>query len=224
MLTVSIIVPAYNEQATIIKLLTEVSEQKVDGVKFEVIVIDDGSSDATGALLEEHPQLYDSLIKQPRNFGKGAAVLAGLRASTGQYILFQDADLEYSPSYYRTLLYPVLEFGADIVMGSRFLASPYVRVQLFWHKVGNKFITTLFNLLFNTTFTDIYSCYLLYRRELVEPSQLKTRGWQQHAEILCYAVRRSKAIYEVPISYHGRSYEEGKKIKAISVLSIICTI
>ncbi len=224
MLTVTVIVPAYNEQATIIKLLTEVRQQKVDGVQFEIVVIDDGSTDGTGALLESNPRLYDKLIRQPRNMGKGAAVLAGLKGSTGQYILFQDADLEYSPSYYKVLLYPVQTFGADIVMGSRFMAAQYVRVQFFWHMIGNKFITTLFNMFFNTTFTDIYTCYLLFRRELVNPSELVSRGWEQHAEILCRAVQRAKAIYEVPISYQGRSYEEGKKIKAIHAWPVVLMI
>lgn len=224
MLTVSIIVPAYNEQATIIELLAEVRQQKIDGVQFEVIVIDDGSTDGTGALLEKHPELYNRLLRQPKNSGKGAAVLAGLQVATGEYILFQDADLEYSPSYYKTLLHPVLAFGADIVMGSRFMVAQYVRVQFFWHKVGNLLITTIFNLLFNTTFTDIYSCYLLYRRELVNPSTLRTKGWEQHAEILCNAVRRAKVIYDVPISYHGRSYAEGKKIKPTSVIPVFFTI
>jgi glycosyltransferase involved in cell wall biosynthesis len=224
MLTVSVIVPAYNEQATVIKLLTEVRQQKVDDIQFEIIVIDDGSTDATGALLKDNPGLYDKLISQPMNMGKGAAVLAALQASTGQYILFQDADLEYSPSYYNALLYPVQAFGADIVMGSRFMAAQYVRVQFFWHMIGNKFVTMLFNVLFNTTFTDIYSCYLLYKKDLVNPSELVSTGWDQHAEILCRAVRRAKAIYEVPISYHGRSYDEGKKIKAIHALPVVSMI
>ncbi len=224
MLTVSILIPAYNEQATIIPLLNEVRQQRVDGVQFQIVVIDDGSADDTGSLLEANPHLYDHLIRQPSNMGKGAAVLAGLKVATGQYILFQDADLEYSPSYYKALLLPVQTFGADIVMGSRFMAAQYVRVQFFWHKLGNKFITTLFNVLFNTTFTDIYTCYLLFRRDLVNPSSLVSRGWGQHAEILCHAVRRAKTIYEVPISYHGRSYEEGKKIRAIHALPVVGVI
>jgi glycosyltransferase involved in cell wall biosynthesis len=224
MVTVSVIIPAYNEQATIIKLLTEVRQQSVGGVNFEIIVIDDGSTDETGTLLENNRALYDCLIRLPKNSGKGAAVLAGLQTATGNYILFQDADLEYSPSFYKTLLQPVLSFGAEIVMGSRFMAAQYVRVQFYWHKVGNQVITTVFNVLFNTTFTDIYSCYLLYRRELVEPKLLRTKGWEQQAEILCHATRRAKIIYEVPISYHGRSYEEGKKITPISVIPVLLTI
>jgi glycosyltransferase involved in cell wall biosynthesis len=172
MLRTSIIIPAYNEEATILELLREVRAQSVEGVEFEVIVIDDGSKDRTVALLEENPALYDKLVKQPKNGGKGAAVLAGLRAATGQYILFQDADLEYSPSHYEALMFPVKAFGAEIVMGSRFSGPKYTRVQYFSHKVGNRFITLIFNILFNTTFTDIYTCYLLYRRDLVPPDEL----------------------------------------------------
>ena len=222
-LRVSIIVPAYNEESTILELLTEVRRQSVNGIEFEIIVIDDGSKDSTLSLLKANPQLYDVLITQP-NGGKGAAVLAGLRKATGQYILFQDADLEYSPSNYSVLLYPVRKFGADIVIGSRFMTAQYTRVQFYWHKLGNQTITRLFNILFNTTFTDIYSCYLCYRRDLVSPDELLSRGWEQQAEILCRATKRAKTLYEVPISYHGRSYEEGKKIKPHHALSVIWMI
>lgn len=223
-LRVSVIIPAYNEQATILSLLTEVRAQIVEGVSFQVIVIDDGSKDQTLALLRANPHLYDMLIDQSRNQGKGAAVLAGLKVATGDYILFQDADLEYAPSHYNDLIYPVQKFNADIVMGSRFMARRYTRVQFFWHKVGNELVTLVFNMLFNTTFTDIYTCYLLYRRDLIRPEELISRGWEQHAEILCRATRRAKILYEVPINYQGRSYEEGKKIRvydAFGVLSMI---
>src|SRR5580658_6044671 len=124
-LRISVIVPVYNEQATVLPILREVRKQFVDGVEFEVIVIDDGSRDQTGTLLDANPDLYDKLIKQPTNGGKGKAVQAGLRVATGQYILFQDADLEYSPSHYAVLLFPVLHFGAQVVMGSRFLAAQF---------------------------------------------------------------------------------------------------
>jgi glycosyltransferase involved in cell wall biosynthesis len=221
MLNISIIIPAYNESATIVALLGEVRAQKVDGVTFEVIVIDDGSKDQTVALLEQNPSLYDRLIVQPRNGGKGAAVLAGLKAATGDYILFQDADLEYSPSEYAAMIFPITAFGAEVVMGSRFAAPKYTRIQYFSHKIGNKLITLTFNVLFNATFTDIYSCYLLYKRDLVKPDELVSFGWEQHAEILCRAVRRAKVMYEVPISYHGRSYEEGKKIRARHVIPVL---
>jgi glycosyltransferase involved in cell wall biosynthesis len=223
-LLVSVIIPAYNEQATILQILGEVRKQSVEGVKFEVIVVDDGSKDNTIALLEANPGLYDKLVRQPKNGGKGAAVVAGLRAATGDYILFQDADLEYSPSHYGGLMFPVLNFGAQIVMGSRFLASQYTRVQFYWHRVGNKFITKVFNILFNTTFTDIFTCYLMFRRELLNPDELVTMGFEQQAEILCRIVPRAKVLYEVPISYQGRSYEEGKKIMVHHVIPVILAI
>jgi glycosyltransferase involved in cell wall biosynthesis len=223
-LRVSVIVPAYNEEATILLILREIRKQVVEGVAFEIIVIDDGSRDGTVALLEQNPGLYDRLIKQPKNGGKGAAVVAGLRAASGDYILFQDADLEYSPSHYAALLFPIQNFGAQMVMGSRFLASRYTRVQFYWHRVGNNVITRLFNVLFNTTFTDIYTCYLLYRRDLLNPDELVTMGWEQQAEILCRVVPRARVIYEVPVNYQGRSYEEGKKIMARHAIPVILAI
>ena len=224
MTTVSIIVPAYNEAKTIIQLLEQVRAQVVDGVVFEVVVIDDGSKDETVSLVEARPDLYDHLIRQPKNGGKGAAVQAGLSKASGDYILFQDADLEYDPADYGKLLEPVLRFDADIVMGSRLVASPITRVSYFWHKIGNRFITFMFNIMNNMTFTDIYSCYLMYRKDLVEPELLVTFGWEQQAEILSRAVARAKRVFEVPVSYYGRTYDEGKKIRAHHVISVIWTI
>jgi glycosyltransferase involved in cell wall biosynthesis len=221
---ISIIVPAYNEAATIKTLLERVRAQSVAGASFEVVVIDDGSSDGTGDILRAAPALYDKLILLDRNGGKGAAVRAGLLAATGDYILFQDADLEYDPAEYAQLLFPALQFGAEIVIGSRLIAPRYTRVHYFWHKVGNCLITLLFNVLHNTTFTDIYSCYLLYRRNLLDPSTLVSNGWEQHAEILSRVVDRAKEVYEVPISYRGRSYAEGKKIRARHTIDVIWMI
>ena len=224
MLKVSIIIPAYNEEETIIELLERVNAQSVEGIDFEVIVVDDGSKDRTPEILESRTDLFDRVISQSPNQGKGAAVIAGLRQASGDYVLFQDADLEYNPEEYDGLLFPVKEFDADIVMGSRFLSPRYTRVHYFWHKAGNRFITFLFNILFNTTFSDIYSCYLLYRRNLIDPDELRSTGWEQHAEILARARRKGEVFYEVPISYHGRSYAEGKKIKARHVIPVIWMI
>jgi len=224
MINLSIIVPAYNEQGTIVELLERVAEQKVDGVQFEVIVIDDGSKDKTVELLEARPELYAKLIRQQQNGGKGAAVMAGLKQATGDYILFQDADLEYDPADYARLLEPVLRFDADIVMGSRMSGSPITRVSYFWHKIGNWVITFIFNILNNTTFTDVYSCYLLYRRSHVDANVLRTRGWEQHAEILTLAVGADTRFFEVPISYYGRTYDEGKKIRAHHVVPVLWTM
>lgn len=224
MTKVSILIPAYNEEATILAILQAVAAQSIDGVDFEVIVIDDGSKDRTVELLEANPELYTKLIKQPRNGGKGAAVMAGMKEASGDYILFQDADLEYDPADYGKLLKPALKFDADVVMGSRFVAPEFTRVSYFWHKVGNRLITFIFNIFNNTTFTDVYSCYLMFRRTLVDPDRLQTQGWEQHAEILSKAVAAGKSFYEVPISYQGRTYDEGKKIRAHHAISVIWTI
>jgi glycosyltransferase involved in cell wall biosynthesis len=224
MTKVTILVPAYNEEKTIVQVLQQVNEQVVPGVSFEIIVVDDGSNDATITLLEQNPKLYTRLVKMPSNRGKGAAVKAGLAVATGEYILFQDADLEYDPADYAKLLMPVTRFSADIIMGSRIAAPPCTRVAYFWHKIGNRFITLLFNVINNTTFTDIYTCYLIFRRSLVKPEELRTSGWEQQAEILTLAVKRSKVYYEVPICYYGRTYEEGKKIRAHHMAAVIRTI
>ncbi|MDH5747895.1 MAG: glycosyltransferase family 2 protein [Rhodospirillales bacterium] len=224
MITVSILIPTYNEQATILNILHRVNDQKIEGVTFEIIVIDDGSSDNTMELLEGNPGLYSQLIRREKNGGKGAAIHTGLNAATGDFILFQDADLEYDPADYGKLLLPILRHGAEVVMGSRLVASEYTRVSYFWHRVGNKLITFIFNIFNNTTFTDIYSCYLVYRRALLDPGSLKTFGWEQQAEILSRIMKTAKVIYEVPISYHGRTYDEGKKIKAYHAIPVIWTI
>ena len=222
--TVSILIPAFNEEATIIRILKAVNAQVIEGIEFEILVIDDGSTDRTIERIEQNSNLYSKLIKRTLNGGKGAAVKDGLLQATGDYILFQDADLEYDPAEYTKLLDPVIKFDADIVMGSRLVASPCTRVSYFWHKVGNRIITFFFNILNNTTFTDIYSCYLLYRRDLVSAKDVATEGWEQHAEILSRAVAKASNMFEVPISYYGRTYSEGKKIKAHHAIFVIWTI
>ncbi|NQV83959.1 MAG: glycosyltransferase family 2 protein [Rhodospirillales bacterium] len=221
---VTVLIPAFNEAATIVEILGAVNAQAIDGVAFEIIVIDDGSSDRTVERLEQNPALYTTLIKRTANGGKGAAVKDGLAIATGDYVLFQDADLEYDPAEYASLLKPVLKFNADIVMGSRLVASPCTRVSYYWHKVGNRLITFAFNILNNTTFTDVYSCYLLYRRDLVPVGDIVTEGWEQQAEILSRAVAKAESMFEVPVSYYGRTYGEGKKIMAHHAIAVIWTI
>ena len=192
MIKLSVIVPAYNEEKTIIKLLKKVRDVEINGVTKEIIVIDDCSVDNTLSLLEENKILYDFLIKLPKNSGKGEAVKNGLLKASGQYILFQDADLEYDPNDYKKLLEPVIRFDADLVIGSRLIASQLTRVYYFWHKVGNKFITFLFNIINNTTFTDIYSCYIVFKTNLINPEELSTSGWEQQAEILSKVVSKAE--------------------------------
>jgi glycosyltransferase involved in cell wall biosynthesis len=224
MIRVSVLIPVFNEEATILDILEQVRAQSVAGVTFEVVVVNDASRDSSLEKLRSRPDLYDTLVNHETNGGKGAAVKSGLRQSTGDYILFQDADLEYDPSEYATMLLPALRFQADVVMGSRFLAPRYTRVHYLPHKIGNRIITTTFNVMFNTTLTDIYSCYLMFRRELINPDELRTKGWQQQAEILGLLAHRAKATYEVPISYRGRTYAEGKKIRAHHTLGVLWTI
>ena len=221
---VSIIIPVYNEEKTIIEILGLVNKQKIDGVEFEIIVVDDGSIDNTLKILHEHKEYYAKIIELKPNGGKGNAIKAGLKAATGNYVLFQDADLEYDPSDYSKLLLPIKKFNADLVMGSRLIAPPLVRVHYFWNKIGNRCITGIFNLLNNTTFTDIYTGYVLFRRELIDPEKLNTLGWEQQAEILSKIIKKSEIHYEVPISYYGRTYSEGKKIKPRHIVKIIGTI
>lgn len=224
MTRLSVIIPAYNEETTILEILTEVGKQVIEGVELEVIVVDDCSTDQTRNLVEGRPELYDHFVTLPKNLGKGGAVQAGLRQATGDFILFQDADLEYDPSEYGNLMVPVLRHDADVVMGSRFIAPRYTRVHYYWHKVGNRTLTFVFNIINNTTFSDIYSCYLIFRRNLLDPEELRSFGWEQQAEILSNVSRRSKVIYEVPISYHGRTYGEGKKIRAHHTIAILLMI
>jgi glycosyltransferase involved in cell wall biosynthesis len=224
MITLSILIPAFNEEGSIKQVLTAVSAQRIPGVELQVIVVNDASTDRTEALVKECAGMYQEFISLPRNGGKGAAVIAGLRAATGDYVLIQDADLEYNPDEYAGLLKPVLDFGAELVMGSRFLAPPWTRVNYFWHMVGNRVITLLFNLLNNTTFTDVYSGFIVFRRSLVSPDELKRLGWDQQSEILSRVCARARYIYEVPISYHGRSYDEGKKIRAVHALPVMWTM
>ena len=222
---ISVIIPVYNEQDTIMPILKKVNEQKIDDVEFEIIVINDGSTDNSLKILEEHSSLFHELINLEKNSGKGAAVREGLKSATGDYILFQDADMEYDPSEYRKLLEPIIKQNADIVMGSRLMTSSLTRHGGYArNRIGNNFITSLFNLLNNTTFTDIYSGYLIFRRSNITPSKLRTDGWEQQAEILSKIIRKSSKIYDVPIVYHGRTYEEGKKIKPRHILYIIGTI
>ena len=224
MIRISIIIPAFNEEKTIISLLNKVDKVKIEGVQKEIIVIDDASKDNTLNLLKNNNKLYNKLIEFKQNKGKGAAVKRGLEKATGDYILFQDADLEYDPNDYIKLLEPVIRFNADIVIGSRLSAPQLTRVYYFWHKFGNKFITFVFNILNNTTFTDIYSCYLLFKSELIKPENLLTNGWEQQAEILSLIVDKGNAFYEVPINYYGRTYDEGKKIRAYNAIAVLFTI
>jgi glycosyltransferase involved in cell wall biosynthesis len=221
---VSIIVPVYNEIATLEEILTRVRAQHIEGIEFEIVVVDDGSTDGSREFLDTHPALYDQYLKNPKNLGKGGAVKCAMQAATGEYILFQDADLEYDPADYGIILEMVLRFDADIVIGSRFLSARWTRVFHFWNRIGNWVITNWFNLLFGTTWTDVYSCYLLFRKSLVPPEDLRTMRWEQQAEILAKASLKGQRFYDVGISYNGRTFEEGKKIRWYHTFVVLTTM
>ena len=224
MIKISIIVPVYNEKNTVIEILKKVKKQKISKINFEIIVVNDGSNDGSFELIKENKQYYDKLVDRKKSGGKGSAILDGIKVASGDYVLFQDADLEYDPEDYKTLVLPILNFKADLVIGSRLKGSKISRTSYFWNKMGNIFITFLFNILYNTTFTDIYSCYLLIKRSKLNICKIKTNGWEQQAEILAQVVLSSKLHYEVPINYYGRTYEEGKKIRPFHILKVIFTI
>ena len=210
----SIIIPVYNEEKTIIQILEKIKKNSPNLFKYEVIVIEDGSTDQTKKLLESSKHLYDKLLLNNSNKGKGFSVKRGILSASGTHIIFQDADFEYNPSDFKKFEKIFSDFNADGIIGSRFIYSDYTRSHNILNKIGNKILTLVFNLLYNTTFTDIYSCYFAFKKNLLNVEELKTEGFEQHAEILCKVIKKGSKFYEVPISYNGRNYSEGKKIKA----------
>ncbi len=224
MIKVSVIIPVFNEEKTILSILKLVKAQRVPTVSFEIVVVNDGSGDSSLEILLEHKSLYNKLVNMKQNKGKGAAIVEGIKASKGDFILFQDADLEYDPSDYSKLMEPIIRFNADLVLGSRMSGPNITRVSYFWNKQGNRLITFLFNVLHNTTFTDIYSCYIIFKRKLLNIEKLKTIGWEQQAEILSQVISSSRSHFEVPVNYYGRSYDEGKKIRPHHIFKILYII
>ena len=221
---VSIIVPVFNEEKTILEILKKLSEIREWGYSFEVIVINDGSTDSTNKILIENKLLIDKYLNNQINYGKGYSVKKGLEIAVGKYVIFQDGDLEYDPQDFLKFFKLLEKFNPDLIIGSRFIYSEYTRSHYFFNKIGNKIITLLFNLIYNTTFTDIYSCYVCFKKECLNIDLLKTIGFEQHAEILCKVVKKGKKFYEVPINYNGRSHEEGKKIKFYHIFPVIIQI
>ena len=220
----SILIPVYNEEKTLLNILKRINECKIDNFDFETIIINDGSDDNTFNVIKENSDLYDKVINLDKNRGKGYAVKSGLKIATGDYVIFQDADLEYDPKDFIKFTNLINKFSVDVIIGSRFNYSDYTRSHNIANKFGNYILTLFFNLLYNTTFTDIYSCYLAFRKDILDVDKLKTDGFEQHAEILCKIVKKSDRFYEVPINYNGRSAKEGKKIKFYHFFTVIYRI
>ena len=223
-IVISIIVPVYNEEKTILDLLKKLSDIRKFGYLFETVVINDGSTDNSGKILNENKNLYDKLIVNETNRGKGYSVKKGLEISVGKYIIFQDADLEYDPNDFLKFFKLIKNFNPDLIIGSRFNYFEYTRSHNILNRIGNNLITFLFNIIYNTTFTDIYSCYACFKKELLDVNSLKTDGFEQQAELLCKIVKKGRKFYEVPINYNGRNHEEGKKIKFYHIFSVIFQI
>ena len=208
---VSVVIPCFNERDTIEQLVNSVRNSPIQNI--EIIVVDDGSTDGTIDVLKEKVAgLAAQIIYQPANRGKGAALRTGFAAATGDIILVQDADLEYSPSDYPALLQPIFSGSADVVFGSRFLGGRPHRVLYFWHMVGNRFLTLLSNMFTNLNLTDLESCYKAFRAPLLKNLDLREKGFGFEPEITAKLAKTRCRIYEVGISYAGRTYAEGKKI------------
>lgn len=206
----SIVVPVFNERPTIAEIIRRVRVVDV-GMDKEIIVVDDGSTDGTREILQALALPELKVVLQERNQGKGAALRTGFAAAGGDIILVQDADLEYDPQEYPRLLEPILDGRADVVYGSRFLGGPH-RVLYFWHYVGNRFLTTFSNVLSNLNLTDMETCYKVVRREVLGKIKLKSSHFGFEPEITMKLAKLKCRVYEVPISYSGRDYAEGKKI------------
>ncbi len=221
---ISVIVPVYNEKNTVAEILRRVA---ATNIPHEIVVVDDGSTDGSREILQdleakgEIPNL--KVIYHPHNMGKGAAVRTALQHVTGDVIIIQDADLEYDPEHYPILLEPIRKGMADVVYGSRFLGAPR-RPILFWNMVANKILTLITNILFNTILSDMETGYKVFRKEVVQDMPLHARGFEFEPEFTAKVLKRGYRIFEVPIAFNPRTYEEGKKIRARDGIIAIWTL
>jgi len=218
----SIIVPAYNERNTIKEILRRVKAVDLGEITKEIVVVDDGSTDGTSDILKLEEDSTTRVLGHKENQGKGAAIRTALPQTTGDYIIIQDADLEYDPEDYRVMLAPVLKRKADVVYGSRFTGEH--RDMLYWHWLGNKFLNFVTNILYNTTLSDMETCYKLFSRDSLKGIEIESDGFEFEPEITAKLLKKKVRIYEVPVSYAGREYDEGKKIGWMDGLKALWTL
>jgi len=215
--TLTVIIPAYNEEKTVQQILELVTGVKIQEIQMEIVVVDDCSTDQTKSIVEtyisQHKEHSIRLCSQEKNMGKGAAIHRGIEEATGDFLVIQDADLEYDPNEYKALLGPLLMDKADVVYGSRFMGSNPHRILFFWHSIGNKFLTFLSNMFNNLNLTDMETCYKMFRSEIIKKIYLRENRFGFEPEVTAKISRvPGIRIYEVGISYYGRTYHEGKKI------------
>jgi glycosyltransferase involved in cell wall biosynthesis len=217
----SVVIPVYNEVRTLEEIVQRV---RAVNINKEIIIVDDGSTDGSRQVEEKLAQLPDvQVYYHERNMGKGAAVRTALQHVTGDAVIIQDADLEYDPRDYHIMLQPFFEGKAKVVYGSRFLGGPR-RAMMFWHMVANKFLTFVTNILYDTILSDMETCYKLFATDVIRTIPLHARGFELEPEITAKVLKRGYRIYEVPISYAGREYHEGKKIKGRDAFIAIWTL
>jgi glycosyltransferase involved in cell wall biosynthesis len=205
----SIVIPVYNEKGTIREIYDSVRSVDIDK---EIILVDDFSTDGTREILQGLADENTRVFMHDRNMGKGAALRTGFKNVTGEIVIIQDADLEYDPNQYHKIIQPILDGKADVVYGSRFVTGDYRRVLFFWHMVGNKFLTLISNMLTNLNLTDMETCYKVFRREVLEKITIEENRFGFEPEITAKIAKLNVRIYEIGISYSGRTYKEGKKI------------
>ncbi len=204
----SVVIPVYNEKDTLHRILEKVRSQEIEK---EIVIVDDYSTDGTRDILQDLSYPEVKVFLHEENQGKGAALRTGFQQATGDIVIIQDADLEYDPDEYKKLIQPIVDDQADVVYGARFLGGPH-RVLYFWHYCGNKLLTLLTNILFNINLNDMETCYKIFRREALEGVEIVSNRFGFEPEITAKMVKSGQRIYEIPISYFGRTYEEGKKI------------
>lgn len=215
----SVVMPVYNDKATIKEIIKRVKE--VEPSIKELIIVDDGSTDGTREILKNINEKNIKILFHEKNTGKGGAIRTGFAQAEGDIVVIQDSDLEYDPSEISQLIKPIKDGVADAVYGTRLTGGKPQRVHMFWHKVGNVFMTLIANILYNSTLTDVTTGYKAFKREFIKDIKIKSNGFAIESELTAKILKKKARLYEMPISYYGRSYEEGKKIRFYHAFGIL---